>query len=166
MPDARRETACKGHETKLIKDRNELRAVLRKKFPHHRGQLLPALHFLQHEFGYLPDWGMEVVGWHLGIPASEVYGTATSYTELRTEEPGEHVVRVCTGLGCRINGGDELSATVVKELDVQAGETTPDGRITFEETDCGFLCAMAPAVELDGKWVGRATPEMVKQLIR
>ena len=91
---------------------------------------------------------------------------ATSYTELRTEEPGEHVVRVCTGLGCRINGGDELSAAVIKELDVQAGETTPDGRITFEEADCGFLCAMAPAVELDGKWVGRATPEMVKQLIR
>ncbi len=71
----------------MITDRNTLRSVLREKFPRDHGQLLPALHYLQHEFGYLPDWGMEVVGWHLGIPASEVYGAATSYTELRTTPP-------------------------------------------------------------------------------
>ena len=92
----------------MTTERNELRATLREKFPRHHGQLLPALHFLQHEFGYLPDWAMEVVGWHLGIPASEVYGAATSYTELRTARPGTHVVRVCTGLSCRVNGGNEL----------------------------------------------------------
>ena len=67
----------------MITDRNTLRSELREKFPRNHGQLLPALHFLQHEFGYLPDWAMEVVGWHLGIPSSEVYGAATSYTELR-----------------------------------------------------------------------------------
>ena len=69
----------------MNRERNELRATLRQKFPRNRGQLLPALHFLQHEFGYLPDWAMEVVGWHLGIPSSEVYGAATSYTELRIQ---------------------------------------------------------------------------------
>ena len=84
----------------MIDDRKSLRAALRDRFPRERGQLLPALHFLQHEFGYLPDWAMEVTGWHLGVPASEVYGAATSYTELRIDKPGEHVLRVCTGLGC------------------------------------------------------------------
>ena len=84
----------------LPSDRNALRRELRERFPRNHGQLLPALHYLHHEFGHLPDWAMEVVGWHLGIPSSEVYGAATSYTELRIEEPGASVVRVCTALSC------------------------------------------------------------------
>ena len=147
-------------------DRTALRAVLRERFPREHGQLLPALHFLQDEFGYLPDWAMEVVGWHLGIPASEVYGAATSYTELRIDEPGAHLLRVCTGLSCWVNGGKELLRAVESALGTHPGGTTDDGRITFEETPCGFLCGMAPAVELDHTWRGRATPGTVRELIR
>ncbi|MCH8061747.1 MAG: NAD(P)H-dependent oxidoreductase subunit E [Chloroflexi bacterium] len=138
-------------------DRNTLRSVLREKFPRDHGQLLPALHFLQHEFGYLPDWGMEVVGWHLGIPASEVYGAATSYTELRTTAPGSHVIRVCTGLGCRINGAGEILETVRESFAEANGKET-----TIEETPCGFLCGMAPALEIDGVWHGRVDADSVK----
>ena len=142
-------------------DRNTLRSVLREKFPRDHGQLLPALHFLQHEYGYLPDWGMEVVGWHLGIPASEVYGAATSYTELRTTFPGSHLIRVCTGLGCRLNGANEI-------LDA-AKESFPEGNgkeITIEETACGFLCAVAPALEIDGVWHGRADAHSVQARLK
>jgi NADH:ubiquinone oxidoreductase subunit E len=150
----------------LVTDRNSLRAVLRERFPRDHGQLLPALHFLQHEFGYLPDWAMEVVGWHLGIPASEVYGAATSYSELRLQEPGTYVIRVCTGLSCWINGGKELVGAVESELHVHSGQTTPDGLITLEETPCGYLCGLAPVIEWCGSWRGRATPESVKGLIQ
>ena len=150
----------------MTTERNELRATLREKFPRHHGQLLPALHFLQHEFGYLPDWAMEVVGWHLGIPASEVYGAATSYTELRTARPGTHVIRVCTGLSCRVNGGMELLDQAQSELGISAGQTTPDGVITLEETPCGFVCALAPVVEIDGSWRGRAALQDLSQLLR
>ena len=150
----------------MITDQKSLRAVLREKFARNHGQLLPALHFLQHAFGYLPDWAMEVVGWHLGIPASEVYGAATSYSELRIEKPGAHVLKVCTGLSCWINGGKELLRAVETELRSHPGQTAPDGLITFEETPCGFLCGTAPVVEMDGTWRGRATPEAVSALIR
>ena len=150
----------------MVEDRKSLRAVLRERFPRERGQLLPALHFLQHEFGYLPDWAMEVTGWHLGIPASEVYGAATSYTELRTEKPGEHVLRVCTGLGCWINGGKEILALMESGLGLHSGGTTPDGGVPLEETPCGFLCGMAPAVELDGRWKGRVTPSSALEFLQ
>jgi NADH:ubiquinone oxidoreductase subunit E len=149
-----------------VVDQKSLRVILREKFPRDQGQLLPALHFLQHEFGYLPDWAMELTGWHLGIPVSEVYGAATSYTELRVEKPGEYVVRVCTGLGCRVNGGKELLAAAESALGVHAGETAADGSVTLEETACGFLCGMAPAVEIDGDWRGRATPESLKSALQ
>ena len=147
-------------------ERNELRTTLREKFPRDHGQLLPALHFLQHEFGFLPDWAMEVVSWHLGIPASEVYGGATSYTELRIKSPGAHLIRVCTGLGCWVNGGKELLAQAESELGIRAGQTTLDGVFTIEETPCGFMCGVAPVVELDGSWRGRAAPEYLGQLLR
>ncbi len=150
----------------MITDRNTLRAALREKFPRNHGQLLPALHFLQHEFGYLPDWAMEVVGWHLGIPASEVYGAATSYTELRVERPGERVVRVCTGISCLLNGAREIMSAVESELGAHPGQTTADGSVTFEDTPCGYLCGVAPAIELNGAWRGRVTPESARSLIR
>ena len=140
---------------------SELRAVLRERFPRQRGQLLPALHFLQHEFGHLPDWAMEVVGWYLGVPVSEVYGAATSYTELRLEGPGECLVRVCTGVSCWMSGSSGLLETITSWLRKNPG----GGVATVEEAACGFLCAMAPAVEVDGRWVGRATPEAVNELL-
>ena len=60
-----------------------LRRALRDQFPsRNRDNLLPVLHLLQHEHGYLPEWALQVVGWHLRVPASEVYGSATSYSEL------------------------------------------------------------------------------------
>ena len=142
----------------MNRERNELRATLRQKFPRNRGQLLPALHFLQHEFGYLPDWAMEVVGWHLGIPSSEVYGAATSYTELRIQEPGEHVIRVCTGLSCWLNGGRQLMERAQAELGADS--------ITLEETPCAYMCGVAPVVEVDGEWRGRVTVQSLTSIMQ
>ena len=146
----------------MNQNRNELRATLRQNFPRNRGQLLPALHFLQHEFGYLPDWAMEVVGWHLGIPSSEVYGAATSYTELRIQEPGEHVVRVCTGLSCWLNGGKQLMGQAHAELGADGGA----GSVTLEETPCAYMCGVAPVVEVDGEWRGRVTVQSLTSIMQ
>ncbi len=135
----------------MNRERNELRATLRQKFPRSRGQLLPALHYLHHEFGYLPDWAMEVVGWHLGIPSSEVYGAATSYTELRIQKPAEHVIRVCTGLSCWLNGGKRLMAAAHSTL---ANSGARD-EYTLEETPCAYMCGVGPVAEINGEWRGR-----------
>ena len=147
-------------------DQRGLRAVLREKFSRDHGELLPALHYVQHEYRYLPDWAMEVVGWHLGIPASEVYGAATSYTELLTTQPGRHVVQVCTGISCSINGGGLLLESLKSSLGIGVEETTADGRITLRESACAFMCGVAPAVQFDHEWQGRATIETVNALLR
>ena len=142
-----------------------MRARLRRMFPRNHGELLPALHYLQHEYEYLPEWAMEVVGWHLGIPASEVYGAATSYTELRLTPPGAIAARVCLGLSCRLNGGSEIMDAMESALGIRRGETAADGSATLEETACGFLCAVGPAVEVNGRWHGRMTVEAALELV-
>ena len=148
----------------MTSDRNTLRRDLRDRFPRDHGQLLSALHFLQHEYGHLPGWAMEVVGWHLGIPASEVYGAATSYTELRIAKPGRTLIRVCTALSCAVEGSADVLDALALKLGIQAGETSVDGRFTLEETPCGFMCGMAPAVEIGGQWHGRIDPETAVDL--
>jgi NADH:ubiquinone oxidoreductase subunit E len=145
--------------------RSELRPLLQQKFPRDRTYLLPVLHFLQHEFGYLPDWALQIVSWHLRIPASEVYGVATSYSELRVRKPGKHTVRVCNGLSCWHNGGQQLLEYLTSRFGISSGETTPDGEVTLEGTPCGFLCPMAPAVDIDGRWQGRAVAQEVASQI-
>ena len=139
-------------------------------FPRDRTYLLPALHFLHGEFGYLPGWALQIVSWHLRVPASEVYGAATSYTELRLQHPGEHLVRVCSGLSCWHSGGRDLMRLLSKRL----GPAAPDAcdseegasrKISLEEVPCGYLCPMAPAVEVDGRWYGRVSARDVSILV-
>jgi NADH:ubiquinone oxidoreductase subunit E len=134
--------------------RNALRTILRERFPRERPQLLPALHYIHDEHGYLPGWAMEVVGWHLGIPSSEVYGAATSYSELRVSKPASHVVKICAGLGCRVNGGVELLEQAQREI-----ASDDDTQVFVEEVPCEYICALAPVAKWDHRWIGRATIE-------
>ena len=146
-------------------ERNQLRPILREMFPRERTHLLPALHFLQHEFGFLPGWALQIVSWHLRVPASEVYGAATSYTELRLEDPGEHLVRVCAGLSCWHSGGRELLRLISDRLAQAPADSPQESRTTLEETACGYICAMSPAVEVDGQWYGRVTARDLSDLV-
>ncbi len=142
-------------------EREELRPILRQKFPPHRTYLLPALHYLQEELGHLPEWALQVVAWHLRTPASVVYGAATSYTELRIDAPEGHLVRVCTGLSCWHGGGRELLAELSQMLEPAEANPAPGIPVVLEETPCAYRCPLAPLVEVAGRWRGRATVALV-----
>ncbi len=138
---------------------SDLRRLLRQDFPQRRRDaLLPILHLLQHEHGYLPEWALQVVGWHLRVPASEIYGAATSYSELRIDPPAARHVTVCTGLACWMVGGDELLASA---RDLITG--VPNGSVSA--TACAFLCSLAPAVRIDGRWTARTTTDHLRDAL-
>jgi NADH:ubiquinone oxidoreductase subunit F (NADH-binding)/NADH:ubiquinone oxidoreductase subunit E len=136
-------------------------AELLAAFPPERTWLLPALEAVQAERGWLGPDDLAAVGRHLHVPASEVYGVATHYPELRLAAPGRHLVRVCTGLSCRVRGGGALLDALEARLGVRAGGTTPDGAVTLEAMDCGFLCSVAPVVEVDHRALAAPDPEAV-----
>ena len=120
-------------------------------FPRERRWLLPALHAIQHAHGWLSREALADVAAHLRVPASEVWGVASDYPELRLEPTGKHLVRVCTGVTCRLLGGDAVLAGV-------RARCGGDGEITVEEADCFFACSVAPLVEVDGAYHGRVDP--------
>ena len=116
-------------------------------FPRERTWLLPALQAVQAERGWLSSDDLAAVAAHLRVPASEVYGVATHYPELRLAPRRRHLVRVCTGVSCRINGGLRL----LQALTARLGE---DPEVTLEEADCCFVCSVAPVVEVNHGYLG------------
>ena len=128
------------------------------RFPRERTWLLPALEEVQRAEHWLSPEALEAVAAHLRVPRSEVWGVASHYPELRLTRPGRRLVRVCTGLSCRVRGGRELLAACAERLGVAAGATAADGSVTLEAMDCAFACAVAPVVEVDHRLFGRVAP--------
>ncbi|HEV8531731.1 MAG TPA: NAD(P)H-dependent oxidoreductase subunit E [Methylomirabilota bacterium] len=124
-------------------------------FPRERTWLLPALQAVQHHLRWIPSGALAAVAAHLRVPASEVYGVATHYPEFRLSEPGKRVVRVCTGVSCRISGGLECLEWLERRLGAHAPATTADGTVTLEPFDCAFNCSVAPVLEVDHQYHGR-----------
>jgi NADH:ubiquinone oxidoreductase subunit E len=129
------------------------------------GNLIPILHALQKEFGYLSPEAMEEAASWLAIPASEVYGTATFYTLFSTVPVGTHMVRICDSTPCHIEGAKAIEKAIEADLGVSAGGTTEDGVFTFQVVSCFGLCGVAPAIMIDEDVYGNLTPEMIPGIL-
>ncbi len=134
------------------------------RFPRERTWLLPALQAAQRADGWLSPESLVTVALHLRVPKSEVYGVAGHYPEFRLVKPGSRLIRVCTGVSCRIQGGLTLLHALQNRLGLRAGETSPDHSVTLEEADCLFRCVMAPVVEVDHRCYGRVSTDQLDRL--
>jgi len=132
-------------------DPNDL-AQLLAPFPRQRRELLPVLIALQEHAGYLSEAALSAAAHHLHVPESEVFGVATSYSELRLAPRDGEPVSICTGLSCLLNGARELAASLASDL--------PAGWIA-EEHPCRFRCDEAPVASVRQQYVAAASRESV-----
>ncbi|MGB4782395.1 NAD(P)H-dependent oxidoreductase subunit E [Candidatus Methylomirabilis sp.] len=144
---------------------HDLIRTLIAQFPRERTWLLPALQAAQEAEGWLSPESLAAVALHLRVPQSEVYGVAGHYPEFRLVKPGSRLIRVCTGVSCRIQGGLALLHTLHDRLGLRADETSPDHSVTLEETDCLFRCGVAPLIEVDHRCYGRLTTDRLDSIL-
>lgn len=123
-------------------------------YPHSRSALIPLLHLLQAQDGYLTADGMEHVGELLGLAPAEVLGTATFYDMFHTEPVGKYLIAVCTNIACLLNGAYELLEHAEERLGVGHGGTTADGLFTLEDAECLALCGNAPCLTVNWRYFG------------
>ncbi|RWX34436.1 formate dehydrogenase subunit gamma [Rhizobium leguminosarum] len=114
------------------------------------GPLLPILHEVQQEFGYVPQEAMPVIAEELNLSRAEVHGVVTFYHDYRDHPAGRHVLKLCRAEACQSMGGDALAERVKALLGIDFHQTTLDGGVTLEPVYCLGLCACAPAAMLDG----------------
>ena len=132
---------------------------------HMAGALLPILHALQEDFGYIDDAAVPLIADALNISRAEVHGVISFYHDFRKAPSGRHVLRVCRAEACQSMGCEALVRHLEKRLGIQLGETTADRSLTVEQVFCLGNCALSPAVMLDGEPYGRVSPEVADFLV-
>lgn len=129
------------------------------------GPLLPILHALMEEFGYIDEAAEPLIAETLNITRAEVHGVVTFYHDFRREPAGRHVIKLCRAEACQAAGGDELAVRAESRLGVALGNTTADGRITIEPVYCLGLCSVSPSAMIDGKVVARLDAKKLDGLL-
>ena len=115
------------------------------------GPMLPILHKLQEEFGFIPEAAKQIIASALNLSRAEVHGVITFYHDFRAQPAGRHVLKLCRAEACQSMGCELLAETIKAKLGIDWHETTADGAVTLEPVFCLGLCAQAPAAMLDGE---------------
>ena len=134
-------------------------------YPEPRSALIPILHVLQEQDGYLTEDGMDHIGELLGLAAVEVRGTASFYDMFHFEPVGKYLVAVCTNIACMLQGAYRLLEHAEERLGVAPGGTTTDGLFTLEDAECLALCGNAPCLTVNWRFFGDVDPEGFDTLI-
>ena len=148
--------------------REELQAQLRAivaHYPSARSAMLPCLHLVQEETGYITPDGVLLVAEALGVKPDEVESVVTFYSMYSQEPKGKYLIKVCTSISCYLRGCDDVMAHLEERLGIRRGETTPDGRFTLESAECLAACGMAPAIQVNGRFVENVGDSDVSALL-
>lgn len=132
---------------------------------HLEGPMLPILHALQEEFGFIPEEVKPVLAHELNLSRAEVHGVVTFYHDFRSVPAGRHVLKLCRAEACQSMGADDLAERVRQLLGIGFHQTTLDGAVTLEPVYCLGLCACAPAAMLDGDVYGRVGEDSLADIL-
>ncbi|GLU49230.1 NADH-quinone oxidoreductase subunit NuoE [Nocardiopsis ansamitocini] len=135
------------------------------RYPKERSALLPLLHLVQSEEGYVSVDGIAFCADQLGITTAEVTAVATFYTMYKRRPVGDYHVGVCTNTLCAVMGGDEIFSSLKEHLGVGNDETTEDGKVTLEHLECNAACDFAPVVMVNWEFFDDQTPESARRLV-
>ena len=129
------------------------------------GPLLPILHEIQAEFGYVPQESLPVIARELNLSRAEVHGVVSFYHDYRDHPTGRHVLKLCRAEACQSMGGDEVAERIKALLCIDFHQTTMDGAVTLEPVYCLGLCSCAPAAMFDGEVHGRIDADLAQELV-
>jgi NADH-quinone oxidoreductase subunit E len=135
------------------------------RYPQQRSALLPLLHLVQSEEGYVSPDGIALCADLLGLTLAEVSAVATFYTQYKRHPNGTYTVGVCTNTLCAIMGGDVIFDRLQQHLGVGHDETTEDGALTLEAIECNAACDYAPVVMVNWEFFDNQTPGSATDLV-
>ena len=129
-------------------------------------ELINILHACQEHFGNLPAEVQEVISAETGIPVAKIYGVVTFYSFFSMTPKGKHPISICMGTACYVRGAERVLEEFKKELKLQVGQTTPDGKFSLSSLRCVGACGLAPVVLIGDKTYGRVAPDDVKKILK
>ena len=129
------------------------------------GPVLPILHALQEEFGYIGEAAVPLIAQALNLTRAEVHGVISFYHDFRREPPARHVLKLCRGESCQSMGSEVLARNLLDKLGIDWNGSTALGSLTVEPVYCLGLCACSPAALLDGEPIARLNVENLAEAV-
>ncbi len=151
-----------------MSDRNEKFEKLAQVIQDHKeqkGALMPVLQEAQNIFGCVSEDVQKIIAEGLGVTLSEVYGVATFYSQFSLQPKGKYVCGVCLGTACYVKGSQAVLDKLCEELEINAGDTTKDGKFTVQATRCLGACGLAPVMMINDDVFGRLTPAEIPSIL-
>ena len=129
------------------------------------GEVINVLHKVQGEFGYLSAEVQELVAEELHIPVARVYGIVSFYSFFTMTPKGRYPISVCLGTACYVRGAEKVIDELKRQLAIQVGGTTPDGKFSLNCLRCVGACGLAPVMMIGDKVYGRVTADKVAGIL-
>lgn len=137
-----------------------------EKYKSKKGNMIPLLQGTQAMFGYIPREAFIHLAEKTGLHLSDMYGVATFYAQFRLNPVGKNIVKVCHGTACHVQNADSITDALKEALNVNDGETTPDGLFTLESVACLGCCSLAPVMAIGDNTYGKLTGKMAMNVIK
>ncbi|HKJ41045.1 MAG TPA: NADH-quinone oxidoreductase subunit NuoE [Sunxiuqinia sp.] len=134
-------------------------------FNNEEGELINVLHQTQSKLGYLPAEVQEIIAKELKMSVAKVYGVVTFYSFFTMLPQGEHPISICMGTACYVRGAEQVLTEFKRQLNIEVGQTSPDGKFSLSCLRCVGACGLAPVVTVGEKVYGRVSPQQVNKII-
>ena len=131
-----------------------------------RGSLITILQKAQEIYGYLPTDVLYRVAEATGSTPAKVMGVATFYTQFRLTPVGKHLIMLCKGTACHVNGADAVEKAICEELKIKDGETSEDGLFSLKTVACLGCCSLSPVMMINEDTYGSLTPDKTKKILK
>lgn len=131
-----------------------------------KGPLMPVMQKAQDIFGAIPFEVQNFIAEKMDVPMTDVYGVSTFYSLFALEPKGENIISVCLGTACYVKGVQAVMDRLKKELDIEVGKTTSDGKFTLEGTRCLGCCGLAPVMTINENVYGRLEAKDVPDILK
>lgn len=138
---------------------------LMARYPKARSAILPALHVVQEQLGWVPEEAQDEVAQMFDMPPAEVRSLVTFYYMYHRKPVGKYVLKVCRSISCWLRNSEQLEHNLCHHLGVEPGEMTEDGMFTVVHGECLAACVNAPVVQVNDRFVLDVDPDKVSQLV-
>lgn len=142
--------------------------AVRSAVTHHgasKAELIPILTDVNRTIGYLPTEALDEISRLVHVSKSQVFSVATFYRMLSTEKLGRHVIQFCESAPCHVVGGREVWQALQDTLELEPGQTTPDGKWSLVTVSCLGVCGVGPVVVIDEDMYGNVTPAQIPEIL-
>ncbi len=129
------------------------------------GGIIEAYHGIQDHYGYIPEDAVAVAAQAFKVPKAKAYGVATFYSYLKVGKRGRNVIRICESAPCHVAGAEEVVKALEKELGIEMGETTSDGKFALEFAECVGQCQSTPIITVNGRPYGDVSADNVAAIL-